>query len=92
MPGIATVRVHVNSRNIFQRTVGEKGGFMRKGTGGRVEGSRELEAGNASVEVWVTAPNKAGERFPISGNFPGGQTRNLNIHLSAKGEASVNLN
>ena len=92
VPGIATVRVHVNAENVFQRTVGEKGGFMRKGKGGHVEASRELDAGNAQVEVWVTAPNKASERFPVSGNFLGGSTRTLSIHLPEKGKASVSLN
>ncbi len=92
MPGLASVRVHVNGRNVFQGSVGEKGNLMRKGKGGRVDAGSEVPAGNASVEVWVTPPGRPAERFPVSGNFPGGSTRTLSIRLSASGQAGVSLN
>jgi hypothetical protein len=91
MPGLVSVRVHVNGRNVFQGSVGEKGSLVRKGKGGRADASRDVQAGNARVEVWVTPPGRPAEHFPISGNFPGGSARTLSIRISASGQASVNL-
>src|SRR5215210_271275 len=93
MAGVATVRVHVNGRNMFQRTVGEKGRLLRRGSGGRADQTVELQAGNTDIEVWVTRPgNKPAERITRSGNLLGGSSRDLSIRLSQNGQPSVNLN
>jgi serine/threonine protein kinase len=93
MPGVSTIRVHVNNRNVFQRTVGEKGRVFRRGTGGRTDGTVELQSGDANIEVWVTPPgNKPAERITRSGNLLGGSTRSLSVHLTQSGQSSVSLN
>ncbi|HYU33080.1 MAG TPA: serine/threonine-protein kinase [Thermoanaerobaculia bacterium] len=91
-PGVATIRVHVNKRNVFQRSVGSKGGFLRKGKGGRAEGPVDVQAGDAQIEVWVTPPGEGAQLLARSGNFPGGSSRTLSIHLPASGPPSVSLN
>jgi len=92
MPGVASIRVHVNGKSFYTGTVGEKGGILRKGKGGRADGGGDLPAGNAVIEFWVTPPGAKAEHQTRSGNFPGGSTRSLEIHLTAAGLISVSLN
>src|SRR6185436_4408246 len=90
VPGISTVRVHVNGRNVFSQNVGSKGRF-RGGKGGRADQTREVAAGSAEIEVWVTSPGKPAKHIPLSGNFPGGSNRSLVIRLPQDGPPSVDL-
>ena len=90
-PGIATVRVHVNGRNVLQGNVGSKGRF-RGGKGGQTSRTVEVAAGNAAIQVWVTPPGESAKHFTRDGNFLGGSSRSLDIRLSEGGQASVNLN
>jgi serine/threonine protein kinase len=92
MPGVATVMVHVDGRNKLQTKVGGKGRFLRKGSGGRVDRTVEVQAGDAQIKVWVTAPGEVAKLITREGNFPGGSSRSLDIRLSEAGQASVNLN
>jgi serine/threonine protein kinase len=92
MPGIASIRVHVNDRAILTRQVGEKGRFMKRGTGGQVNETVEFEAGDAKVEVWVTPPGKGAKLVTRNGSFAGGSSRYLDVRLSESGVPSVTLN
>jgi serine/threonine protein kinase len=92
MPGISAVRVHVNGRSVLQKNVGSKGGLRGKGRGGQTDGSVELDAGSAEIQVWVTPPGGKGKLYTRSGNFPGGSNRSLDIRLSEAGSPVINLN
>jgi serine/threonine protein kinase len=92
MPGASTVMVRVGGKNVLQATVGERGRIFKKGSGGRVDRTVELPAGDAEVKVWVTPPGQKAKPFTRSGNFPGGSNRHLDIHLSEAGQAIVVLN
>ncbi len=90
MPGISTVRVHVNGRNVFQGTAGSKGRF-RGGKGGRTGGTVPVAAGDANIQVWVTPPGEGAKLITRDGNFLGGSDRSLNIRLPQGGPPSADL-
>jgi hypothetical protein len=87
----ATVVVYANRKEVFRKTYGGRGLF-RKG-GGPVEGSdtASVPAGAVDLLVNVTPGGKAALVRKPSGNFPGGGTRALEIHLSDPTQIAVDL-
>ncbi|MFL6234792.1 MAG: serine/threonine-protein kinase [Thermoanaerobaculia bacterium] len=89
----ATVVVWANRKEVFRKTYGGRGLF-RKG-GGPIEDSavapQPLPAGSVDLLVNVTPAGKAALVRKQSGNFPGGSTRSLEIHLSDPTQIAVDL-
>jgi hypothetical protein len=87
----ATVIVYANRKEVFRNTYGG-GGLFHKG-GGPVEdtATKTLPAGNIDFLVNVTPGGKAALVKKPSGNFPGGGTRTLEIHLSDPTHLTVDL-
>jgi serine/threonine-protein kinase len=93
IPGLTSIRVHVDGKSVLATTVGERGRLFGKGSGGRIDRSVEVEAGDAvKVEVWVTPPGKGAKLTTRNGSFPGGSNRSLDVRLSESGSTSVVLN
>jgi serine/threonine-protein kinase len=87
-----TARVMLGKDNVFQEAFKERGVFSRGEKGGHSEKNVQLAAGNAELKVYMTTPGKPATVRTFSGNFPGGQSRHLEIRISASGVPSANLN
>jgi hypothetical protein len=89
-----TVRIDLGNRSIFNQTFrGKRTRFLRKAEPFSEERTIELDAGLHDLQVIVAPGGKVkGRTVRRSGNFPGGETRTLDILISKDGEVSVNLN
>ncbi|HEY4589123.1 MAG TPA: hypothetical protein VII86_07835, partial [Thermoanaerobaculia bacterium] len=89
----ATVIVYANRKEIFRHTYGG-GGLFHKG-GGPIEATEvvpsPLQAGTYDFLVSVTPAGKKAQPGKQSGNFPGGSTRTMEIHLSDPTHLTVDL-
>jgi len=89
----ATVRIDLKGNTIFRRTFrGKRPGIFRKAEPFNDGATIEIPAGIHDLQVLVAPGRKAGRTVRRSGNFPGGETRTLDILVTAEGEVSVNLN
>jgi hypothetical protein len=71
----------------------EKGSFFRpKPSTGWVRRTLTVPAGNVELRVYVTPQGHAAEVRSLSGNFPGGATRRLDVQLSNSGQVAATLN
>jgi len=78
----ASVMVLVGSQKVWQDSIPESGGFLRRNRGGGMrEKTVQLATGNADLKVYVTPPNQKAQVLTVSGNFPGGANRHLVIRL-----------
>jgi serine/threonine-protein kinase len=87
-----TARVMLGKDNVFQEAFRERGVFSRGEKGGHREKSVQLAAGNAELKVYMTTPGKPATVQTLKGNFPGGQSRRLEIRITASGNPYANLN
>jgi tRNA A-37 threonylcarbamoyl transferase component Bud32 len=89
----ATVIVYANRKEVFRKTYGG-GGLFHKG-GGPIDVtetvSPPLPAGTYDFLVSVTPAGKKAQPGKQSGNFPGGSTRTMEIHLSDPTHLTVDL-
>jgi serine/threonine protein kinase len=92
--GEPTIRIDVASKTIFNETFrGKRTRFLRKPEPFSEERTIELNAGLYDLQVIVAPGGGAkGRTVRRSGNFPGGETRTLDILVSRDGQVSVNLN
>ena len=87
----AMVRLGKDKALVFQEAFKERGVFSRGDKGGHREKNVPLAPGDASLMVYMTPPGKAATVQTISGNFLGGQSRHLEIRISASGAPSAVL-
>jgi len=88
----ATVIVYVGATKVWQASIADRGGFLRRNKGGgNADKTVQVSAGNIELKVYVTAPGQAARVKTYSGNFPGGGSRTLVIRLPESKEPSVDL-
>ncbi|HWM94376.1 MAG TPA: serine/threonine-protein kinase [Thermoanaerobaculia bacterium] len=92
----ATVQIRLKGRTILAETFrsGARTKILRRRAAGGVSGERtiQLQDGLHDLQVLVRPGNQASTVVNRSGNFPGGETRTLDIRVSGAGQVSVNLN
>lgn len=83
--------VYANRKEVFRQHYGG-GGLFHKG-GGPIEDTQAVAvpAGTLDFLVNVTPVGKGAKTGKPSGNFPGGSTRTMEIHLSSPTQLDVNL-
>ena len=69
----------------------KKGLFLREPSRGTVDDSFTIPAGTAKLRVYVTPNGQAARVLELSGNFPGGAQRQLNIQLDRDGKLTAGL-
>jgi hypothetical protein len=69
----------------------KKGLFFRKPGRGNVDGTLTIPAGTASVRIYIAPEGKPARVRELSGNFAGGASRRLNIHLDRDAELTARL-
>jgi serine/threonine protein kinase len=89
-----TVIVMVNGKTLLRENFRyyEGGGFRPKPSSGSFQRRKEVATGSNSLRVLVTPRNKAALSEGLSGNFPAGRSRTLEIELTAEGKLRANLN
>ncbi|HVT59621.1 MAG TPA: serine/threonine-protein kinase [Thermoanaerobaculia bacterium] len=90
-----TLMVYINGNKVLQEPFRfyERGNLFRaKPSTGWIRRSLHLPAGSAQLRVYVTAQGRAAEVRSLSGNFPGGASRRLDVQLSAGGDVTATLN
>ncbi len=86
--------IYVNDAKVAQESFHfyEKGGLFRsRPKSGWVRRSVHLPAGNAQIRVYVTPQGNAAVVRTLSGNFPGGASRRLDVKLDASGQVTAEL-
>jgi hypothetical protein len=86
--------IYVNDTKVAQKSFRfyEKGGLFRsRPSSGWVRDSVHLPAGNAQIRVYVTTQGNAAVVRTLSGNFPGGASRRLDVKLDASGQVTAEL-
>jgi hypothetical protein len=86
-----TVIVYANRKEIFRKDFGGGGLFRRAQEPVDVSESRPIPTGTVEFLVSVTPHGRAAIAQKPSGNFPGGSSRDLEIHLSGPKELDVRL-
>ena len=83
--------VYIGPNQIFRKSVGERGGLLHHAKGGQAEGNAPVTSGSVELRVYVTPSGQKAWNKNISGNFPGGGSRTLEIRVSAAGVPSAEL-
>ncbi|HEY0555384.1 MAG TPA: serine/threonine-protein kinase, partial [Thermoanaerobaculia bacterium] len=87
-----TVIVYANRKEIFRRDFGGGGGlFHRSREPLDFNESKQVAAGTIEFLVSVTPRGRAAIPRKPSGNFPGGASRDLEIHLTGPNDLDVQL-
>jgi hypothetical protein len=89
--GGSSVMVYMGNDKLFQQSVGDRGGLLRKGKAGRLDRSFPVQPGPASLRVYVTPPGQKSLTRSVSGSFAGGQSRLLEIRLGSDFQLEVAL-
>ncbi|HTQ80677.1 MAG TPA: hypothetical protein VMM92_11820, partial [Thermoanaerobaculia bacterium] len=90
--GVLVVYVNNNQRMREPFNYREKTGFLRsRPSKGWVRQKLPVPVGTADIRVYVTYENKRTEVKELSGNFPGGTVRTLNVTLNEDGSLSARL-
>ena len=90
-----TMIVYVNKEKVLNEPFRfvERGSLFRSRTApGEIRRAVTVPAGTSSVRVYVTPEGKAAQVKSLSGNFPGGGSRSLEIRLSETGVMTAQLN
>ncbi|HEX4499098.1 MAG TPA: hypothetical protein VIE43_25700, partial [Thermoanaerobaculia bacterium] len=77
-----TVIVYANRKEIFRKDFGGGGLFHHSQEPVETTGSQPVPVGNVDFLVSVTPHGRAALSWKTSGNFPGGASRDLEIHLA----------
>lgn len=86
----ATVRIDLKRKVLLNRKFG-RSRLFRRAEPYSEEVTIELPEGIHDLRILVAAGNKAGRTVYRSGNFPGGETRTLDILVPKSGEVAINL-
>jgi serine/threonine protein kinase len=89
--GVVTVMVYAGKDKLFQQSVGERGGLLRKGKAGHLDGSYQLAPGGVSLRVYVTPPGQKSLNQTLPATFLAGQSRLLEIRLGSDSHLDVAL-
>jgi hypothetical protein len=89
--GGVSVMVYAGSDKLFQKVVGERGGLLRKGKAGHLDGSFPIAPGQANLRVYVTPPGQKSLTKSVPGSFTGGQSRLLEVRLGSDSQLDVAL-
>jgi len=89
--GGANVMVYAGKDKLLQQSVGERGGLLRKGKAGNLDGSYQLAPGGTNLRVYVTPPGQKSLNRTVAATFLAGQSRHLEIRLSSDSQLEVAL-
>jgi|CXWL01.1.fsa_nt_gi serine/threonine-protein kinase len=86
--------IYVNKKQVMLEPFRffKKTGILRsEAAAGRVQDKRTLQAGDTTIQVYVTPTGKPARTVTLQGNFPLGAHRLLRIHLDKAGELTGKL-
>jgi hypothetical protein len=89
--GVVSVMVYAGKDKLLQQSVGERGGILRKGKAGHLDGSYQLAPGGVSLRVYVTPPGQKSLNQTLPATFLAGQSHHLEIRLSSDSKLEVAL-